>query len=461
VSSNSAHISGTLGEVAAVCGGEVEGRWLHTRFSGVSTDTRTLAGGEVFFALRGHKHDGHEFLRRALEAGAAAAVVSDPAPAPGDLPVVVVADTLAALGELAAAHRSEMPARVAAVTGSTGKTTTKDMLGGIMARVGAAAVAEGTQNNEIGVPLALLRLTPEHQFCVLELAMRGPGEIDYLARIARPDVGVITNIGQSHVGRLGSREAIARAKAELLEHIRPDGVAVLNADDFFFGVLQAMAHSRVLSFGTAPDADVRAEEIREHGLEGISFRLLSRVGEAEVRMQAPGRHNVMDALAASAAAVHLGAGLDDIVAALEAYSGGFMRMEQIRGCNGCVLINDAYNASPDSVDAALNVLRSAPGRRVFVFGDMLEMGPEAAAAHRDVGQAAAKAGVSWLIAVGELAGVAAERAEQIGVRADAVADASNAVALLAPELSEGDYVLIKGSRGMALERVVEALANDA
>ncbi|MGI5817502.1 MAG: UDP-N-acetylmuramoyl-tripeptide--D-alanyl-D-alanine ligase [Armatimonadota bacterium] len=461
MSRNRTYLSATLGEVAAACSGTVEERWESIAVAGVSTDTRELAAGELFVALEGQKHDGHDYLGAALEQGAVGAVVSKPGRAPGDLPLVVVADTLRALGALGAWHRSKMPARVAAITGSTGKTTTKDMLGQILLRLGPSVVAEGTQNNEIGVPMTLLRVSAEDRFCVLELAMRGPGEIDYLAGIARPDVGVITNIGQSHVGRLGSREAIVQAKAELLGHLRDDAVAVLNADDFFFSVLSAMSEAPVVSFGIDSEADFRGLQIDDGGVDSVGFRMVTPMGEADVRMRVPGRHTVMNALAAGAAAAHFGAGLDQIVTALEEHEGSAMRLQRTAGRGGAILLNDAYNASPDSVRAALNVLGSAAGRRVFVFGDMLEMGAEGEPAHREAGRAVAEAGVEWLITVGELAELAGQEAEKLGVRVDRVREAGDAVELLRPELTKGDVVLVKASRGMGLERVVEALADDS
>ena len=452
--------SAGLREVADACAGEVEARWADVTVRGVSTDTRDLAPGELFVALAGQQHDGHDFLAAAQQAGAVAAVVSQGDRAPEGLPVVIVEDTLEALGAIAALHRSRMSARVAAITGSTGKTTTKDMLGAIMRRVGATVVAEGTHNNEVGVPLTLLRLRPEDAFCVLELAMRAPGEIGYLARIAQPHVGIITNIGQSHVGRLGTREAIAQTKAELLEHLPPDGAAVLNADDFFFSVFEAMAPCPVFSFGLGAQAQVRAEAIANHDLARVSFRLLSPAGAADVAMPVPGRHNVLNALAAAAAALELGAALEAVAAGLADHEGTAMRMQCVPGRSGSTIINDAYNASPDSVTAALHVLGAAPGRRVFVFADMLEMGREAEPAHREVGNLVARSGVHWLIAVGELAALAAAQARELGVRADAVDDAPAAAELLAGELGPDDTVLVKGSRSMRLERVVEALADD-
>lgn len=452
-------LTGTLREVAEACSGEVDAGWADVSFRGVSTDTRNLVPGELFVALIGPHHDGHDFLAEAARGGAAGAVVSARAGVPPQLPVVVVRDTLRALGDLAALHRRRSSARVVAITGSTGKTTTKEMLGSILALAGPTLAAEGTQNNEVGVPLTLLRLAPEHRFAVLELAMRGPGEIDYLARIAAPDVGVITNIGHSHVGRLGTREAIAETKAELLAHIRDGGPAVLNADDFFFGVLSAMARGPVVSFGLGPEAQFRATGIAEEGLQGASFRLVTPIGERDVRLSVPGRHNVMDALAAAAAAAELGVDLDTIAAGLAAHTGAAMRMQSVPGRNGSLIINDAYNASPDSVAAALDVLAHIEGRRIFVFGDMLEMGETGLPAHREVGERAREAGVAWLITVGELASLAAERARELGLRIDSVADAAAAAELLKPELAPGDVVLVKGSRGIGLERVVEAIAD--
>ncbi len=460
MSHHRSEFSAGLRQVADACAGEVDARWADVTVRGVSTDTRDLAPGELFIALVGQHHDAHDFLLTARQLGAAAAIISRRCKAPEGLPVVVVGDTLKALGAVAALHRSRMTARVAAVTGSTGKTTTKDMLGAIMRRVGRTVVAEGTHNNEVGVPLTLLRMRPEDEFCVLELAMRAPGEIGYLAEIARPHLGIITNIGQSHVGRLGTREAIAQTKAELLEHLPPSGAAILNADDFFFSVFEAMAPCPVVSFGVGAAAQVRAEDVADRELDRVSFRLISPAGETEVTMPVPGRHNVFNALAAAAAALELGAGIEDVVAGLADHPGAAMRMQRVCGRGGSTIINDAYNASPDSVSAALHVLGVAPGRRIFVFADMLEMGCEAEAAHREVGNLAARSGVHWLVAVGRLAAQAAAQARELGVRADVVDDAAAAADLLAGELGPEDTVLVKGSRGMRLERVVEALADD-
>lgn len=450
----------TLGEIAQACGGACVGDCAAVTVRGLSTDSRDLRPGELFVALKGDRHDGHQFVAQAFADGAAAAVVSDAAAVPAGRPAVLVKDTLAALGQIAAAHRARCQVRIAAITGSVAKTTTKDMLTSIMRGVGPTLSAEGTRNNEIGVPLTLLALCAEHRFCVVELAMRGAGEIAYLAAMVRPQVGVITNIGESHVGRLGSRDAIARAKAELLEFLPPDGCAVLHADDFYFALLTELAPCPVLSFGQAANAAVHPEQVVTHGLAGSEFLLATPSGRVPVRLQVPGRHNITNALGAAAAALGLGADLEQIATGLGAYAGTPMRLQRVAGVGGCVLINDAYNASPDSVRAALELLAETEGRRIMVFGDMLELGTHAQEAHREVGRQAARAQVAYLLSVGPMAALAAEEAGAAGVRVSTFDDALQAAAALRPELQPGDVVLIKGSRGMTLERVVEALRDD-
>jgi UDP-N-acetylmuramoyl-tripeptide--D-alanyl-D-alanine ligase len=450
-----------LGRIAEACGVTVSAELSGIVATGVSTDTRTLAPGDLFVALRGETHDGHDYVQAALDAGACAVVVSDAGRVPTGRPAVVVADTLIAFGRIAAAHRAELDVQIAAVTGSVAKTTTKNIVATILAEVGETLSAPGTHNNEVGVPQTLLALCPSHRFAVLELAMRGVGEISWLAELVRPQVGLITNIGESHVGRLGSREAIARAKAELFEHLPPDGRAILNHDDFYSPLLAEMSPCPVLSFGMSDTADYHARNLRSRGLAGADFTLVTPTGEVEVVLRAAGRHNVINALAAAATAAALGADLVDIATGLETYTGTAMRLEQVPGAGGSLIINDAYNASPDSVRAALALLSEADGRRILVFGDMLELGAIADSAHREVGRQAVDAGVSWLIAVGEAAALAAEEAAARGVRADVFADADEAAAALRAELTAGDVALVKASRGMALERVVEAVRDHA
>ncbi len=455
----------TLATIAATCQGRLEGGEPQTTVTGVSTDTRTLAPGQLFVALPGEVHNGHDFVPAALERGAAAVMVARPLEVA--CPRIVVADTLLAYGRLGARARQEAAATYClATTGSAGKTTTKDMLGSILQLVAPTLVARGTENNEVGVPRLLLELDAGHRFCVVELAMRGPGEIAYLAGLSKPQVGVITNVGEAHVGRLGSREAIAKAKAELLTALPPDGVAVLNADDFFFGLHKEMAPCRVVSFGFgAPPPEVAfhvaGEDLKVRGTDPARFTLRLGTSRVPVTLQLAGRHNVANALAAAAAASAVGADLHAITAGLERCTGSQMRSQVIRSPRGFVVIDDSYNASPTSTPEALKVLGQCAGRRVFVFGDMLELGASAERAHREIGALCAELGVDWLITCGPAAALAAEAAEAAGLQVNCVAEPAEAVALLRDVLGSGDTVLVKASRAMALERVVEGLLEDA
>jgi len=436
--------------------------------SGVSTDTRTLRPGDVFFALLGEgartrpQANGHRYVYDAVECGAVGAVVSSPvSDAPPGFAVIRVDDTLLALGRLAGMWRRRMPTRLAAVTGSVGKTSTKGMLGAILSEFRPTAVARASYNNEIGVPLTLLELDRAHTFCVLELAMRGLGEIGYLASIARPEVGIITNIGASHVGRLGSREATARAKGELLPLLPPTGAAVLRRSGFFFGILSELSAAPVISFGLEDAADVRAEQIIGDGLRGTRFELVLPHARVPVALAVPGLHQVENALAACAAAAALGAPAEVISRGLGGYTGAEMRGRVVEAPGGVTIIDDCYNAAPDSVRAALRVLAGVPGRRLFLFADMLELGGEGPEDHRVVGEQAAEAGVACILTVGELAKIAADTAAERGLSASSFAAPEEALAALREELRPGDTLLVKGSRMMRLERVVEGLLSDA
>lgn len=447
-----------------MCDGHIHGGDPGAPVHGISTDTRSLQAGELFVALKGEQHNGHDHLAAAFERGAVGALVSKSVEAA--LPQIVVDDTLIAYGSLGAAARQESTACFIAVSGSAGKTTTKDMLGAITSLAGPALVTPGTENNEVGVPRLLLQLGPEHRYCVLELAMRGPGEIKYLASLCKPRIGIITNIGEAHVGRLGSREAIAQVKAELLTSLPDDGFGVLNASDFFFGLHKEMTPCPVISYGLcgAPDEvvmHVTAEGVRARGVAPASFALRIGGDRATVRLRVPGVHNVSNALAAAAAAWAAGIGVDAIKAGLEGYEGSPMRSEVIRAPGGYTIINDAYNASPTSTPEGLRILGQCSGRRVFVFGDMLELGQAAEQAHRTIGRLAASTGVDWLIAVGTYVQFAAEEAEGAGLQTNVVQSAEQAVDLLRPVLDEGDTVLVKASRDMGLESVVKGLLGNA
>ena len=457
-------------EVAAACGGRVVRGDPSVVLEGVGTDSRQVMRGQLFVALRGQRHDGHRFVDRALAAGAGGAMVEqgrlDCVP-DGPWPVVEVQDSLRALQELAAWWRTRLAAQVLAVTGSVGKTTTKEMMAAILGCRHKVVRAPASYNNEVGVPLALLQAGPETQAVVLELAMRGPGQIAQLAQLCRPQVGVITNVGESHLELLQSREAIARAKGELLEHLPAGGTAVLNADD---ALVMSQAHRcppgcRTITFGSR-QADVVYDRVEGGGLGGTRFRLRTPWGEVHCRLGVPGAHLVANAAAAAAAALAAGALLQDVEEGLASFSGSAMRMQVVRA-GGAVVLHDAYNASPTSVRAALATLARVAAeerlRAVAVLGDMLELGPESEQLHQQVGRLAAQSGVQWLVTVGRWAQATARGAQEGGMPAEAihqVQDAEEAARVVRGRVGPGDVVLVKGSRAVGLERVVQALGEE-
>lgn len=448
----------TLADVAESVGGRLDGGEARVCIAGACTDSRDIRPGELFVALVGERFDGHEFVAEALSNGAAAVVVSKSVDVAG--PTIHVADTRVAYGRLGRAVRDRSGATVLAVTGSTGKTTTRDMLATVLRLDRPTLSSVATENNEIGVPRTLLQLTDQHEAVVLEFAMRGTGEIAQLAEIARPQIGVITNVGVSHIGLLGSREAIAAAKAELVEALAPDGRAVLNADDPNVARMATLARCPTITYGLG-EADIRAENV-ESGPESASFGLTVLGEKADVWLPVPGRHNVHNALAAAAAAHAAGVSLDTIRAGLDSYEGMPMRARIVQGKGGVIVLDDTYNASPDSVRAALDMLQdiTTGGKRVAVLGPMLELGDSAATEHQEVGRAVAQAGVHTLITVGELAREIAAGAEQGGLARDHIREtASNDEALdvLQRDLSSGDAVLVKGSRAAGMEEIVRGL----
>jgi UDP-N-acetylmuramoyl-tripeptide--D-alanyl-D-alanine ligase len=442
-----------LAEVLAATGGELAKLGARTVFTGVTTDTRVLEPGELFVAIRGDTHDGHQHLAEAARRGAGAVVV-ERAHADVDLPcgVIAVRESLAALGDLAALHRRRLRAQVLAVAGSNGKTTTKEMLAAILRHAfGAEAVVHtrGSQNNLVGLPLTLLRARDE-RVVVLELGMNGPGEVWRLAEIAAPDAGVITCVAAEHLEGVGSLHGAAEAEAELFRRLRPSATAVVNADDPLVERAATVAAGPTLRFGSR--GDVRAEDVVDHGLDGTAFRLVTPQGAADVRLRVPGRHNVSNALAAATPAR----------CAIAAFEPPSMRMQVVRLPSGVTVINDAYNANPGSMAAALETLaRSRATRRLAALGEMLELGAETEAAHEELGRAAAAADVDglWLI------GTHAARV-RAGAEAAGLPPARITVATTHEELAErlrtvcapGDLLLLKGSRGAALERVLAHLA---
>lgn len=424
----------------------------------VATDSRTSSPGCLFVALRGPRTDGHAHVGDAEARGAALSLVSDPKAARG--PAVVVRDTLRALGVVAGLHRRAMPATVVGVTGSVGKTTTVGLCAQVLSRRYSVHRSAESWNAELGVALSLLGLDRGHQVAVIEMAMRGLGQIRELVELALPRLGVVTNIGESHMELLGSREKIATAKAELLEGLPADGVAIVNADDPFCDRLVRGVRCAVLRFGFIGEADVRAGGLEQVGA-GWTFMLHGGSDSCPVTLPLPGLHQVRNALAATSVGLAMGLPLGEAAAALAQARPGKMRQELLRTSN-LLIIDDAYNASPQSMEAAFEVVSQVGGgrRRILALGEMLELGPDSPEFHHDVGRRAAALSPAYLLAVGPNAGWYLEGAAAAGMSAadmGAVSSSGEAVAVIRETVRPGDLVLIKGSRGVEMERVVEAL----
>ncbi|MGI5490642.1 UDP-N-acetylmuramoyl-tripeptide--D-alanyl-D-alanine ligase [Microtetraspora malaysiensis] len=419
----------------------------------VVIDSRAVEPGSLFVAIKGERVDGHDFAARACADGAVAVLASRPVEAPA----VIVEDVQAALAALANAVVSKLPdTTVVGVTGSSGKTTTKDLLARLTARMGPTVAPVGSYNNEIGHPLTVLRADEATRFLVLELSARNIGHIADLARIAPPRIGVVLNVGTAHLGVFGGKEAIARAKGELPEALPEDGVAVLNADDPLVAAMASRTRARVTFFGRSADAQVRAEDVTLDARGRASFTLRTPSGAAPVSLRLYGAHAVENALAAAAAAYELGLPVSTIAEELsEAEPRSRWRMEVTERADGVTVVNDAYNANPDSMRAAFGSLAAiGEGRRKFaVIAALRELGEESAALNEQLGRLAAGAGLEGLIVVGEDAGPVLTGAPG----ALYVPDVETAVAELSARLAPGDVVLVKGPRAEALERVAEAL----
>jgi UDP-N-acetylmuramoyl-tripeptide--D-alanyl-D-alanine ligase len=421
----------------------------------VSTDSRSIRPGDLFIALRGDKFDGGNFAARALEQGAVG-VVLDAAQAPDIASAIRVDDTRRALGRLAAAWRQRFHIPLVAITGSNGKTTVKEMLTAIL-RVEAGTDAavmqtEGNLNNDIGVPLMLLRLRDTHQFAVLEMGMNHAGEIDYLTRLAQPDAALVNNAMTAHIGYLGSVENIARAKGEIFNGLRDAGIALFNADDAHAWMWrEANARRSIIDFGLRNPAAVRGQY--RPTLYGSVVDVSLPDATLEIELQVPGEHNVMNALAAVAAAFALGVSHRSIVAGLSGFGGVKGRLQKKPALHGSTFIDDTYNANPDSVKAALAVLAQQSGKKVLVLGDMGELGSDAAAMHAQIGLAAREAGCDRLLALGELS---RETVAAFGTGAMHFERIQELLAELENELTPDTTVLVKGSRFMQMERVVHS-----
>jgi UDP-N-acetylmuramoyl-tripeptide--D-alanyl-D-alanine ligase len=447
-------------ELARITGGEILAR-SDRPVRGASVDSRQVKPGELFVALPGEQTDGHAFLGAAAAAGAAAIVVTrapdDPAGL-GDVTVVRVRDGLAALHALAADWRGRFDLLVAGVTGSIAKTSTKEAIAAVLAQRFRTLKNEGNQNNEIGLPLTVLRLSREHEAAVLEMGMYVGGEIADLAAIARPSIGVVTAVQPVHLSRIGTIEAVEQAKGELVEALPPDGVAILNDDDARVRRMGARTRAAVLTYGFSADADVGAEAVESVGPDGMRFVLRAAGRRLPVAIPTLGRLAVHNALAGAAVGLAAGLAVEEISAGLAAGWAAPHRAELIR-LPGLMLVDDSYNASPASVAAALELLSGLPGRRVAVLGEMLELGDGHDAGHRAVGEAAAGT-VELLVVVGSGAAPIGEAALAGGLSPDAVVlvpDREAALEALRARLQHGDVVLVKASRGIALDLLVDDL----
>lgn len=449
----------TLAEATVVSG--VIHRGPDSAVASVTTDSRTIARGDLFVALSGERFDGHDFVDQAFASGAAAAVVSDASKVrTANAPLLVVADTRLALGALAEWWRGRFDIPIAGVTGSNGKTTVKEMLAAVLrAEAGDEAVlaTTGNLNNDIGVPLMLLRLRAAHRYAVIEMGMNHLGEISYLTRLTHPSVAAINNAGSAHIGELGSRDNIARAKGEIFEGLPVEGIKVINADDHYSAFWRGLAPGhRTIDF--ALDGKAAVTGTYELTAEGSLVTIDTPVGAAVARIRVPGVHNVRNALCAAATAHALGIAPVTIAAGLSAYRGTGGRLQRSIGVNGAAVVDDTYNANPDSMQAAIAWLASLPGKRILVMGDMGELGDEVAARHAEIGESAREHGIDALFALGT---ASAEAVRAFGKGAHHFSDLDPLVAAVSQASNATTTVLVKGSRFMRMERVVALLAPNA
>ncbi|KAA9151709.1 UDP-N-acetylmuramoyl-tripeptide--D-alanyl-D-alanine ligase [Amycolatopsis acidicola] len=482
-------ISLTLAEIASIVGGRLHATDGQPRVTGgVEFDSRALTPGGLFLALPGERVDGHDFAAKAVEAGAAGvlaarevdapAVIVPPLP-PGqahERSVALTGDTdgsgaavLAALGKLArhvVDRLAEGGLTVVGVTGSSGKTSTKDLIAQLLEPLGPTVAPPGSFNNELGHPWTALRADETTRHLVLEMSARGPGHIAELAKIAPPKIGVVLNVGSAHVGEFGSREGIAKTKGELVEALPEDGLAVLNLDDPLVSAMASRTRARIVGVGENPEAQVRAEDITLDENAHASFRLVTPQGEASVTLPLVGEHHVGNALSAAAVALELGSTVDEVAARLSTVERrSARRMEVTTRADGVTVLNDSYNANPESVRAALKTLASAGRHRRSwaVLGEMGELGTDSVSAHDEIGRLAVRLNINRLVVVGEAAAAMHQGASHEGSWGDEsvlVPDTGAAVALLREELSPGDIVLVKASKVAELWRVADALLEE-
>jgi UDP-N-acetylmuramoyl-tripeptide--D-alanyl-D-alanine ligase len=449
-----------LSEAAIATKGRVIGQ--DVLFNSVGTDSRSLSQGQLFVALKGEHFDGHAYVQQSLSQGAIAAMAS--LDQTGLSPTLLVKDTRLSLGDLAAYWRQKFTLPLAAITGSNGKTTVKEMLASIL-RVAtgdenAILATQGNLNNDIGLPLTLLKLRQQHRYAVVEMGMNHIGEISYLTAISRPTVALINNATLAHLGGLGSVEAIAKAKGEIFEGLAADGVAVINADDTFAPLWKKLAAPRqIMTFGLGAGLDIGADVTARYQLQadGSDVQLQSPQGATEFHLPVSGLHNIRNALAAATAALAIQIPLMAIAKGLASFSGVKGRLQHRAGINGALVIDDSYNANPASVKAAIDVLAARPEEKLLVLGDMGELGASAAKMHAEIGSYSKTSGIKTLYALGDLS---RETAKAFGKGATHYASPEALVHDLAQNMKTGVTVLVKGSRFMQMERVVKLIVKD-
>jgi UDP-N-acetylmuramoyl-tripeptide--D-alanyl-D-alanine ligase len=449
-----------LSQIAKFAQGDLSPGKNDVLISRISTDSRTLQSGDLFVALRGENFDGHGFIEQAAARDAIGAMVDRKwtGAAPKDFSLLRVDDTLIAYQQIAASYRQSLPLKVIAITGSNGKTTTKDFVAAALGTRFRVTKTEGNFNNHVGLPRTILEATSRDRIAVWELGMNHPGEIAALAKIAAPDVGIVTNIGVAHIEFMGSREAIAEEKGALAEAIGPEGTLILNADDSFSAAIAKRTRGKIV-FAGINEGSVRATDLRQSA-SGSEFTILEGAHRCRAQLPVPGLHMIQNAVLAVAAGRVFGLSLEDCAAGLVSAPLTKARL-QIKTIRGVQFIDDSYNANPESMRAALATLAEleTDGRRFAVLGEMAELGKESERGHREVGEAAATLQIDELIAIGETAAMIADGAKKAGLEnSRTVSSPAEAAAILAEESSPNDLVLIKGSRAARTERVLEEFA---
>lgn len=440
-----------LSEIARMLDGQLIGK--DATFHGASFDSRKIHANQLFVAFKGEHVDGHAFLNDAMKRGAAGALVAHHVES--ELPQIIVNDVRLALGEVASYYREQLSMPIIGLTGSCGKTTTKTLIANVLAEAGHVHATEGTLNNDYGMPLTLLNAKPTDNFVVLEMGANHLHEIAYLTYIARPTIALITNAGPVHLEGFGSVEGVARGKGEIFQGLKQNGVAIINIDDAFAEYWQQLVSGTpFITFGLSKHADVYATDIKPHNDGTIEFMLHTLSGSAPVHMALIGEHNVMNALAAAAVGIAAGVSLEKICLGLAGAKAVDKRLVPRTGLNGAHIIDDTYNANPIAMEMAIKVLMQFNGEKVFVTGDMAELGPDAATYHHELGEKARQLGVNRLYTVGKLS---QHTAEGFGQNAHHFTDQNALINALQAELKPAVHILIKGSRSARMENVVKAL----